>query len=85
MTVLIIEEILKFFAEARILVGWFAFFTRMAEDDIGGTFVSTLKGLHLIGVLLPFTLGMFTSHYLNVFIGVVIGFAYTITYFFLVI
>ena len=82
---MIIEEILKYFAEARIFVGFFAFFTRMAEDDVGGTFVSTFKGLHIIAVAFPFTLGIILSRYLNLFIGVGIGYIYIITYFFLVI
>ena len=39
---LIIEEVLKFIAEARLLIASFSFFTRMAEDEIGATFFSTL-------------------------------------------
>jgi hypothetical protein len=39
---LIIEEVIKLIAEARILIAWFSFFTRMAEEEIGATFLSTL-------------------------------------------
>jgi len=83
--VLIIEEIIRSIAEAIIFVSLYAFFTRIAEDNIGGTFVSFCKGLHLFAIGLPVSLGLIVSSFLNQYVGIVLGYIYIIMYFYLVI
>ena len=74
---LILAKILNMYADIRYFVGLIAFGNRIAEKQIGGTYVTTLNAFANLGDLCPRTLWKFIAESGRFLLMAIVGWTYS--------
>lgn len=77
---IVTSEIISLIVEARISISLGAFFIRIADKEIGGTYITTLAAVTSLGILYLESVILFLSDYMTIYIMTFGGWIFALFY-----